>query len=134
MGFGVVLGEDGKRFRTRSGETVRLRDLLDEAQQRALIKIKERISGGPTTEEEQPEDEKEIKVAGNLTYLSEEEYLDAAEKMGMAAIKYFDLRQNRISDYAFSYDKMLDTKGNTAVYLLYSYARLCSIIRKSGYS
>lgn len=92
MGFGVVLGEDGKRFRTRSGETVRLRDLLDEAQERALIKIKERISGGPTTEEEQLEDEKDIKAVGNLTYLSEEEYIDAAEKMGMAAIKYFDLR------------------------------------------
>jgi arginyl-tRNA synthetase len=52
----------------------------------------------------------------------------------MAAVKYFDLKQNRISNYEFSYDKMLDTKGNTAVYLLYSYARLCSIIRKSGYS
>ncbi len=50
----------------------------------------------------------------------------------MAAIKYFDLRQNRISDYKFEYDKMLDFKGNTAVYLLYSYVRLCSILRKSG--
>ena len=52
----------------------------------------------------------------------------------MAAIKYFDLRQNRVTDYKFSYDKMLDTKGNTAVYLLYSFARINSIIKKSGYS
>ncbi|KAL4510853.1 hypothetical protein ABPG72_005007 [Tetrahymena utriculariae] len=131
MGFGIVQGEDGKRFRTRSSETVKLKDLLDEARDRALEKIKERISGG-SKEEGAEEDEEEKENKGNITKLSEEEYLDAAEKMGMAAIKYYDLRQNRISNYNFSYDKMLDTKGNTAVYLLYSYARLCSIIRKSG--
>lgn len=52
--------------------------------------------------------------------------------MGIAAIKYYDLKQNRISDYNFDYDKMLDPKGNTAVYLMYSYVRIVSILRKSG--
>lgn len=52
--------------------------------------------------------------------------------MGIAAIKYYDLKQNRISDYNFDYDKMLDPKGNTAVYLMYSYVRILSILRKSG--
>lgn len=135
MGFGIVLGEDGKRFRTRSGETVKLKDLLDEGRDRALVQIKERVLGHSKDEKEEVEEGEEVQeVKGNTTFLNEAEYLDAAEKMGMAAIKYYDLRQNRISDYCFSYDKMLDTKGNTAVYLLYSYARLCSIIRKSGYS
>ncbi|EGR29994.1 hypothetical protein IMG5_144680 [Ichthyophthirius multifiliis] len=123
MGFGIVLGEDGKRFRTRSSETVKLKDLLDEAKDRALSKIKERQNEANKEEGEESK--------GNVTFLSEQQYEEAAEVMGMAAIKYYDLRQNRISDYIFSYDKMLDTKGNTAVYLLYSYARLCSILRKS---
>ena len=61
-----------------------------------------------------------------------EEYDDAAEKLGMASIKYFDLKQNRTSDYIFSFEKMLDPKGNTAIYLIYAYVRMCSIIRKSG--
>lgn len=63
-----------------------------------------------------------------------EEYEDAAEKLGMASIKYFDLKQNRTSDYIFSFEKMLDPKGNTAIYLIYAYVRMCSIIRKSGLS
>ena len=63
-----------------------------------------------------------------------EEYEDAAEKLGMASIKYFDLKQNRTSDYIFSFKKMLDPKGNTAIYLIYAYVRMCSIIRKSGLS
>ena len=50
----------------------------------------------------------------------------------MAAVKYYDLKQNRISTYNFDYDKMLDPKGNTAVYLMYAYARICSIMRKAG--
>jgi len=64
----------------------------------------------------------------------ESELEESAERIGMAAIKYFDLKQNRISNYKFNYDQMLDPKGNTAVYLLYSYARICSIINKSGLS
>jgi len=64
--------------------------------------------------------------------LKPEEYEDAAEKLGMASIKYYDLKQNRISDYIFSFEKMLDPRGNTAIYLIYAYVRMCSIIRKSG--
>ena len=60
-----------------------------------------------------------------------EDFEGAAEKLGMAAIKYYDLKQNRITDYAFNYDKMLDPKGNTAVYLNYSYVRMCSVLRKA---
>lgn len=67
-----------------------------------------------------------------FTSLKPEEYLDAAEKLGIASIKYYDLRQNRKSDYEFNYDKMLDPRGNTAIYLIYAYVRMCSIIRKSG--
>ncbi len=57
---------------------------------------------------------------------------EAAEKIGIAGIKYYDLKQNRTSDYVFDFDKMLDPRGNTAVYLIYAYVRMCSIIRKSG--
>lgn len=93
MGFGIVLGEDGKRFRTRSGDTVKLKDLLDEGRDRALEKIKERVLGHSKDEKEEGEEgEEEKEVKGTATYLSEDEYLDAAEKMGMAAIKYYDLR------------------------------------------
>jgi arginyl-tRNA synthetase len=63
--------------------------------------------------------------------LTEAEIDEAADIIGTSAIKYFDLRQNRISTYPFSYDKMLDPKGNTAVYLIYAYARICSIISKA---
>jgi arginyl-tRNA synthetase len=66
------------------------------------------------------------------TFLDEDALDDAAERIGIGALKYYDLKQNRKSDYAFSYKKMLDPKGNTGVYLLYSYARLCSILRKAG--
>lgn len=120
MGFGLVLGPDGKKFKTRSGGTVKLNSLLDEAKERALAQIKKRV-------EEQLEG-KEFQT-GSL--LKPEEYEEAAEKMGMAAIKYYDLKQNRISDYKFEYDKMLDPKGNTAVYLMYSYVRMCSVLRKA---
>jgi len=66
--------------------------------------------------------------------LSEEEIEAAAEKMGIAAIKYFDLRQNRTQDYKFDFDNMLNPKGDTSVYLLFSYARINSMITKSGIS
>lgn len=103
MGFGIVLGEDGKRFRTRSGDVVKLKDLLDEAQERALIKIKERIfkTTADKKEKEEVEEGEEVEEAeegeevgnkGNITYLSEEDFHEASEKMGMAAIKYYDLR------------------------------------------
>ena len=117
MGFGLVTDKDGQKFKTRSGETVKLIDLLDEGHQRAADQLKSRLKENSE---------------GNQTYVGETEVEESAERIGMAAIKYFDLKQNRISNYKFNYDQMLDPKGNTAVYLLYSYARICSIINKSG--
>ena len=114
-GFGVVLGPDGKKFKTREGETVKLVNLLNEAHERAKAQLVKRDTD-PNI--------------GHHTHLSAEEFEVASEVLGMAAIKYFDLKQNRISTYAFSFDKMLDPKGNTAVYLIYAYARICSILNK----
>lgn len=124
MGFGVVLGADGKKFSARKGESVKLMDLLNEAKEKALEQLKSREK-----EIGKEEGEKEQQV---YTSLKPEEYDEAAEKLGIASIKYYDLKQNRISSYAFNYDKMLDPRGNTAVYLLYAYVRMCSIIRKAG--
>jgi len=111
IGFGTVQGEDGKRFKTRSGDTVRLVDLLDEAMARMKTSLEERM--------------KENKV--NITA---DEIPTVAATLGYSAVKYFDLRRNPTSNYVFSYDRMLDTKGNTAIYLLYAHARLESIITK----
>ena len=106
IGFGTVQGEDGKRFKTRSGDTVRLVDLLDEAVSRMEASLRERSN------------------------IPEEEIHATACAMGYGAVKYFDLRRNPTSNYIFSYDRMLDTKGNTAIYLLYAHARLESIVTK----
>jgi arginyl-tRNA synthetase len=111
--FGVVQGEDGKKFKTRSGETVRLRDLLDEAVTRFRAFLEARLQN-----EEREETE---------AFKSE-----VSQVAGLAAVKYADLSQNRTSSYIFSYDKMLADKGNTAPYLLYVYARIQSISRKGG--
>lgn len=107
--FGLVQGEDGKKFKTRSGDTVRLKDLLDEAVRRADADVAER----------QPE-------------LPEEERAALAKAVGLAAVKYADLSMNRESNYRFSYDKMLALNGNTAPYMLYAYARVRGISRKAG--
>jgi arginyl-tRNA synthetase len=109
--FGSVLGEDGKPFKTRSGETVRLEDLLDEAEERALKVVTE----------------KNPELAGA-------QRREIARVVGLGAIKYADLAQNRQSDYVFSWDKMLALQGNTAPYILYAYARIRSIFRKGGES
>jgi arginyl-tRNA synthetase len=111
--FGVVCGEDGKRFKTRSGDTVRLVDLLDAARDRMKTSLEMRAAEGKT----------ELSGAGLEA---------AAAAIGYGAVKYFDLKQHSSTDYIFSYDRMLDTKGDTAVYLLFAYARLASIIRKAG--
>ncbi len=111
--FGLVLGEDGKKFKTRAGDTVRLRDLLDEAVIRARKDLEGRLK-----EEERQEPEEFISQVGQV--------------VGISAVKYADLSQNRTSDYIFSYDKMLDLKGNTAPYMLYAYARIQGISRKGG--
>lgn len=99
VGFGVVLGEDKKKFKTRSGDTIKLIDLLDEGLKRALDKLVEK---------------------GRDKVLTPEELKQAQEAVAYGCIKYADLSHNRINDYIFSFDKMLDDKGNTAVYLLYA--------------
>ena len=130
-GFGIVLGEDGKRMATRDGKTVKLMLLLDEARDRAKSRLEERMGGKLNEDEIKTDDVKEEYVKTKLT---PEEFNDAAEKMGIAAIKYFDLRQNRVQDYKFDFDSMLNPKGDTSVYLLFSYARINSVINKSGIS
>ncbi|XP_023945106.2 probable arginine--tRNA ligase, cytoplasmic [Bicyclus anynana] len=113
VGFGVVLGEDKKKFKTRSGDTIKLRDLLDEGLKRALDKLIEK---------------------GRDKVLTPEELKQAQEAVAYGCIKYADLSHNRINDYVFSFDKMLDDKGNTAVYLLYSLTRIRSIARTAQIS
>ncbi|MCA1657994.1 MAG: arginine--tRNA ligase, partial [Verrucomicrobiaceae bacterium] len=107
--FGSILGEDRKLMKTRSGENVPLRDVLDEAVQRARKII----------EEKNPE-------------LSEPEKIDIAQKVGIGAVKYYDLSQYRMTDYIFSWDRMLSFQGNTAPYLQNAYVRIRSIFRKAG--
>lgn len=109
--FGLVQGEDGKKLKTRSGETVRLRDLLDEAIARARADLESRLK------EEGREETEEFKAA-------------VAQAVGISAVKYADLSQNRTSNYIFSYDKMLALQGNTAPYMLYAYVRIQGISRK----
>jgi arginyl-tRNA synthetase len=109
--FGSVLGEDGRPFKTRTGETVRLEDLLDEAEERAWKVVSEK----------NPD-------------LDEAQRREIARVVGLGAIKYADLAQNRQSDYVFSWDKMLALQGNTAPYILYAYTRTRSIFRKGGES
>ncbi|GAB0096892.1 Arginyl-tRNA synthetase [Sergentomyia squamirostris] len=108
VGFGVVLGEDGKKFKTRSGDTVKLVMLLDEGLQRSMAKLVEK---------------------GRHEQLTPEELKTAQEAVTYGCIKYADLSHNRVSDYVFSFNQMLDDKGNTAVYLLYAYTRIKSIAR-----
>jgi arginyl-tRNA synthetase len=109
--FGLVKGEDGKKLKTRSGEIIRLKDLLDEAVNHARQALESRLQ-----EEGRRESPEFIK--------------NVAQVVGIAAVKYADLSQNRSSDYVFSYDKMLALQGNTAPYLLYAYARIKSISRE----
>jgi len=109
--FGSVLGEDRKLMKTRSGENVPLRELLEEACKRARKII----------EEKNPQ-------------LSDDEKSDIAQKIGIGAVKYADLSQYRMTDYVFSWDKMLSLQGNTAPYLQNAYVRIRSIFRKAGES
>lgn len=111
--FGLVLGEDGAKLKTRSGEAVRLKDLLDEAIAHARKDLESRLK-----EEEREETEEFIN--------------HVAQVIGISAVKYADLSQNRNSNYIFSYDKMLALQGNTAPYMLYAYARIQGISRKGG--
>ena len=111
--FGLVQGEDGKKLKTRAGDTVRLRDLLDEAVERADADLRQRLK-----EEERTE--------------SEEFISHVATTVGLGAVKYADLSQNRITNYQFSFDRMLALQGNTAPYLLYAVVRIAGIARKGG--
>jgi arginyl-tRNA synthetase len=107
--FGSILGEDGRPFKTRSGEIVRLSELLDEAEERALRIVSEKNPQAPEAERSK-----------------------IARIVGVGAVKYADLLPNRQTDYVFSWDKMLALNGNTAPYLQYAYARIQSIFRKGS--
>ena len=107
--FGSILGEDGKPLKTRSGQNVKLGELLDEAEERALAVVTEKNP-------ELPEDGRR----------------QIARAVGIGAVKYADLAQNRTTDYIFSWDKMLAMNGNTGPYLQYAYVRVQSIFRKAG--
>jgi len=111
--FGVVLGEDKKKFKTRSGDTVRLIDLLNEGVDRSMEKLKEKERDKVLTTEE-------------LTL--------ARDAVSYGCIKYADLSHDRTRDYVFSFDRMLDFRGNTAAYLLYALTRIRSIARTAGVS
>jgi len=113
VSFGTVLGDDGKPFKTRSGDTVGLESLLDEAVNRALSIVTANDDAKPDGPE-----------------LSAEQRQRVAEAVGIGAIKYADLSQNRTSDYVFSYDKMLAMNGNTATYMQYAHARVRSIFAR----
>ncbi len=109
IGFGVMMGDDGKPFKTRSGGTVKLIELLDEAEERAYALVSEK----------NPD-------------LSEAEKREIAATVGIGAVKYADLSKNRMSDYIFNWDTMLAFEGNTAPYLQYAYTRVQSVFRKAG--
>ncbi|MEU9983822.1 arginine--tRNA ligase [Streptomyces sp. NPDC050856] len=109
LAFGTVLGKDGKPFKTREGETVRLVDLLDEAIERAAAVVREKSVD-----------------------LTEDEIAERAAQVGIGAIKYADLSTSASRDYKFDLDQMVSLNGDTSVYLQYAYARIKSIIRKRG--
>lgn len=109
MGFGTMNGADGRPFKTRDGGTVKLVDLLDEAEQRAYSLVK-----------------------GKNPDLDENELRQIARAVGIGAVKYADLSKHRTSDYSFNFEQMLSFEGNTAPYLLYAYTRVASVFRKLG--
>lgn len=107
--FGMMLGKDGKPFKTRAGTTIKLSDLLDEAEERAAAMI-----------------------ASKSTDLTEEQKVNVIRAIAIGSVKYADLSKNRTSDYVFDWDNMLAFEGNTAPYMLYAYTRVMSIFRKAG--
>lgn len=107
--FGMMLGKDGKPFKTRSGDTVKLNDLLDEATERATALIRAK----------NPE-------------LTNKELAQIVDAVAIGAVKYADLSKNRTTDYVFDWDNMLSFEGNTAPYLQYAYTRVLSIFKKAG--
>jgi arginyl-tRNA synthetase len=113
--FGTVLGKDGKPFKTREGETVRLEDLLDEATERAASVVREKAENLPEAER-----------------LTEEEIAERGAQVGVGAVKYADLSTSANRDYKFDLDQMVSLNGDTSVYLQYAYARIRSIFRQVG--
>lgn len=111
LAFGTVLGKDGKPFKTREGETVKLVDLLDEAVDRATAVVRDKAE----------------KVG-----LSEQEIEENGRYVGIGAVKYADLSTSAVRDYKFDLDQMVSLNGDTSVYLQYAYARVQSILRKAG--
>ncbi|WP_407314441.1 arginine--tRNA ligase [Pseudomonas sp. nanlin1] len=109
MGFGTMNGADGRPFKTRDGGTVKLADLLEEAEQRAYALVKEK----------NPE-------------AAEADLRVIAKAVGIGAVKYADLSKHRTSDYSFNFEQMLNFEGNTAPYLLYAYTRVAGVFRKLG--
>ncbi|WP_046779373.1 arginine--tRNA ligase [Streptomyces yangpuensis] len=109
LAFGTVLGKDGKPFKTREGETVRLVDLLDEAIERASAVVREKAQD-----------------------LTEAEIAERGAQVGIGAVKYADLSTSAARDYKFDLDQMVSLNGDTSVYLQYAYARIQSILRKAG--
>jgi arginyl-tRNA synthetase len=109
MGFGTMNGPDGRPFKTRDGGTVKLIDLLDEAEERAYTLVRDK----------NPE-------------LDDQDLRTIAHAVGIGAVKYADLSKNRSSDYIFNFEQMLSFEGNTAPYLLYAYTRVASVFRKAG--
>ncbi|MET8611739.1 arginine--tRNA ligase [Streptomyces misionensis] len=111
LAFGTVLGKDGKPFKTRAGETVKLQDLLDEAVDRATAVVRDKAE----------------KVG-----LTEQEIEENGRYVGIGAVKYADLSTSAVRDYKFDLDQMVSLNGDTSVYLQYAYARIQSILRKAG--
>lgn len=109
--FGTMMGADGKPFKTRTGDVVKLADLLDEAEERALAVVREKNADLPEAVQR-----------------------EVARVVGIGAVKYADLSKDRTSDYVFEWDRMLSLQGNTAPYLQYAYARIRSMFRKAGVS
>ncbi|OFE11883.1 arginine--tRNA ligase [Pseudohongiella acticola] len=107
IAYGTMMGEDGKPFKTRSGDTVKLRDLLDESIRRAFALVSDKNADLPESDRQQ-----------------------IADTVGIAAVKYSELSKNRTSDYIFDWSSMLSFEGNTAPYLLYAYARIQSVLRR----
>lgn len=109
-------------MKTREGDSIKLMDLLDEAKNRTLQIFKDRMK------EDEEGGEGAAKVQVDEAHLEQ-----TAEIMGISSVKYYDLKQNRTQNYVFAFDKMLDPRGNTGVYLLYMYVRVLSIMRKGSY-
>jgi len=118
VAFGTMMGPDGKPFKTREGDTVKLMDLLEMAIKKSSAVVSQRQS--------------EDVESGRAPLLSKHDRYFIAQDVGIGAVKYADLAQNRTSDYVFSWEKMLSLAGNTAPYMQYAYARVRSIFRKGG--